>query len=155
MKQAIANRTENNLNNVSFQQKSTGLSLVITSSATLYFIARAWPMRATAVATDAIPAGYGGLVITTVILIIVAQIVLQTVLTIGQGNMESANVTDQSATRKASRNGYFVLTAAILAAIGSVFVEALTIFDTVTIAILGLALAEIVQAASRLIYARR
>lgn len=155
MKQEIANRTENNLNNVSFQQKSTGLSLVITSSATLYFIARAWPMRATAVATDAIPAGYGSLVITTVILIIVAQIVLQTVLAIGQGNVESASVTDQSATRKASRNGYFVLTVGILAAIGSVFVEALTIFDTVTIAILGLALAEIVQAASRLIYARR
>ena len=88
MKQEIANRTENGLNNVSFQQKSTGLSLVITSSATLYFIARAWPMRATAVASDAIPAGYGGLVITTVILIIVAQIVLQTVLAIGQGNVE-------------------------------------------------------------------
>ena len=155
MKQEIANRTENNLNNVSFQQKSTGLSLVITSSATLYFITRAWPMRATAVATDAIPAGYGGLVITTVVLIIVAQIVLQTVLAIGQGNVESASVTDQSSARKASRNGYFVLTAGILAAIGSIFVEGLTIFDTVTIAILGLALAEIVQAASQLIYARR
>ena len=155
MKQEIANRTENNLNNVSFQQKSTGLSLVITSSATLYFITRAWPMRATAVASDAIPAGYGGLVITTVVLIIVAQIVLQTVLAIGQGNVESASVTDQSSARKASRNGYFVLTAGTLAAIGSIFVEGLTIFDTVTIAILGLALAEIVQAASQLIYARR
>ena len=155
MKQEIANRTENNLNNVSFQQKSTGLSLVITSSATLYFITRAWSMRATAVASDAIPAGYGGLVITTVVLIIVAQIVLQTVLAIGQGNVESASVTDQSSARKASRNGYFVLTAGILAAIGSIFVEGLTIFDTVTIAILGLALAEIVQAASQLIYARR
>ena len=155
MKQEITNRTGNDLNNISFQQKSTGLSLVITSSATLYFVARAWPMRATAVATDAIPAGYGGLVITTVILIVVAQIVLQTVLTIGQGEVETADAVNQSATRKASRNGYFVLTAGILAAIGSVFVEALTIFDTANMAILGLALAEIVQAASHLIYARR
>ena len=48
MKQEITNRTGNDLNNISFQQKSTGLSLVITSSATLYFVARAWPMRATA-----------------------------------------------------------------------------------------------------------
>ena len=70
----IVDPSENGLSHISFQQKSTGLSLVITGGATLYFIARAWPMRSTAVAGDAIPAGYGGLVITTVILIIVAQI---------------------------------------------------------------------------------
>ena len=155
MKQESLNQTDDPLSNISFHQKSTALSLVITSSATLYFVARAWPMRATAVATDALPAGYGGLVITTVILIIVAQIVLQTVLAIGQGDVETAGTSDQSAARKASRNGYFVLTVGILAAIGSVFVEALTLFDTANIAILGLALAEIVQAASQLIYARR
>jgi hypothetical protein len=155
MKQEIMNRSENSLNNISFQQKSTGLSLVITGSAALYFIARAWPMRSAAVANDAIPAGYGGLVITTVVLIIVAQIVLQAVLAIGQGNIEPAGAADPAAERKAWRNAYFVLTTGILAAIGSVFVEALTLFDTVTVAILGLALAEIIHLASQLIYARR
>lgn len=155
MTQESLNRTENGLNNVSFQQKSTGLSLVITGGATLYFIARAWPMRSTAVAGDAIPAGYGGLVITTVLLIIVAQIVLQTVLVIGQGDMEPTGTADETAARRALQNGYFVLTTGILAVIGSVFVEALTLFDTVNVAILGLALAEIVHSASQLIYARR
>ena len=155
MKQEITNRTGNDLNNISFQQKSTGLSLVITSSATLYFVARAWPMRATAVATDAIPAGYGGLVITTVILIVVAQIVLQAVLAIGQGNVDAVSAAEQAAGHKARRNAYFVLAAGAVAAVGSTFVQALTLFDTANVVVLSLALAEIVQSVSRLIYARR
>jgi hypothetical protein len=155
MKQETMIRSENGLNNISFQQKSTGLSLVITGSAALYFIARAWPMRSAAVASNAIPAGYGGLVITTVFLIIVAQIVLQAVLAIGHGDVERASTADQAATLKATRNAYFVLTVGAIAAVGSVFVEALTLFDTANVVVLGLALAEIVQSASQLFFARR
>lgn len=155
MKQVTMNQTNTNTFNASFQQKSAGLSLVITSSAALYFIARVWPMRPAAVASDAIPAGYGGVVLTTLILIIVAQIVLQAVLAIGQGNVDSASTVEQAAALKARRNAYFVLTAAVLAAAGSVFVGALTPFDMANVIVVGLALAEIVKSASQLFYARR
>ncbi len=155
MTQETLNRSNNSLNNVSFQQKSAGVSLVITSSAALYFIARVWPMRPAAIASDAIPAGYGWVVITTLFLIVVAQIVLQAVLAIGQGSVEPAQAAEQAAANKARRNAYFVLTAAVIAAAASVFVAALTLFDTANVVIVGLALAEIVQSVSRLIYARR
>jgi hypothetical protein len=155
MKQESLNRPNNALSAISFQQKSTGLSLVITSSATLYFIARAWPMRSAALASDTIPAGYGGLVVITLMLIVVAQIVLQAVMAIGQGSVEPATVVEQAAALKARRNAYFVLAAGAVTAVGSVFVDALTPFDTANIVILGLALAEIMQSASQLFYARR
>lgn len=155
MNQETINRSNNSLNSISFQQKSAGLSLVITSSAALYFIARVWPMRPAAVASDAIPAGYGGVVLTTLILIVVAQIVLQAVLAIGQGSAEPATVSEQAASLKARRNGYFVLAVGAIAAVASVFVSALTLFDTANVVIVGLALAEMVQSASQLVYARR
>ncbi|MCB0015151.1 MAG: hypothetical protein KDE34_24715 [Anaerolineales bacterium] len=155
MKQEQINHTNKGLSNISFQQKSTGLSLVITGSALLYFLANAWPMRPAAVTRDAIPAGYGGLVMTTLILVVAAQIVLQTVLAIGQGNVAPANVVEQAAALKAIRNAYFVLTATVLAAVGSVFVAALTPFDTANVIVVGLALAEIVQSVSQLLYTRR
>ncbi|MEZ4593596.1 MAG: hypothetical protein R3D55_20995 [Chloroflexota bacterium] len=155
MNQETIKRSNNSLNHISFQQKSSGLSLVITSSAALYFIARVWPMRPAAVASDAIPAGYGGVVFTTLLLIVVAQIVLQAVLAIGHGDVEAASVAEQAAGHKARRNAYFALTVAALAAVGSTFFQALTLFDTANVVVLGLALAEIVQSVSRLIYARR
>ena len=155
MTQETINRSNNSMNNISFQQKSAGVSLVITSSAALYFIARVWPLRPAAVASDAIPVGYGGVVITTLILIVVAQIVLQAVLAIGQGSVESAGAAEQAATHKARRNAYFVLAVAAVAAVGSTFVQALTIFDTANVVVVGLALAEIVQSASQLFYTRR
>jgi len=155
MNQETINRSNNSMNNISFQQKSAGVSLVITSSVALYFIARVWPMRPAAVASDALPAGYGGVVITTLILIVVAQIVLQAVLTIGQGDVESVGAAEQAATHKARRNAYFVLAVAAVAAVGSTFAQALTIFDTANVVVVGLALAEIVQSASQLFYTRR
>lgn len=155
MKQETMNRTHRNTFNASFQQKSTGLSLVITSSAAAYFMARAWVIRPAVQASDTTPVGYGTLVITTLILLIVAQVVLQTVLAVGAGSAEPATAVEQMAALKARRNAYFVLTAAVLAAAGSVFVEVFTPFDTVNVIVVGLALAEIVQAASQLFYAQR
>lgn len=155
MKQESINRANDGLSTISFRQKSEGLSLVITGSAALYFIARVWPMRPAAVASDALPAGYGGVVFTTLLLIVVAQIVLQAVLAIGQGIVAPASAAEQAAALKARRNAYFVLTTGGVAAVGTVFAEALTIFDTANVVILGLALAAIVQSASQLFYARR
>lgn len=155
MKQETFNQTNPNTFNASFHQKSAGLSLVIISSAALYFVARAWPMRPAALSSDTLPVGYGGLVLTTLLLIIVGQIVLQTVLAIGQGSVASAHAVEKAAGLKAKRNGYFVLAAGILAVIGSAFVETLTLFDSTSLAILSLVLAEIVQQASLLFYGQR
>jgi len=150
MKQKTLNQTNPNTFNASFHQKSAGLSLVIVSSAALYFVARAWPMRSAALSGDTLPAGYGGLVLTTLLLIIVGQIVLQSVLAIGQGSVAPARAGEKTAGLKARRSGYFVLAAGILAVIGSAFVETLTLFDSTSLAILSLVLAEIVQQASLL-----
>lgn len=155
MNQETINRTNSNTFNASFSQKSTGLSLIITISAALYFIARLWPMRATALVSDTLPAGYGGLVLTTLTLLIVAQIVLQTVLVIGAGSAGAATAVEQVAALKARRNAYYVLMVTILSVVASVFVTALTPFDTANLAIMGFALAEIVQMASQLFYGRQ
>lgn len=155
MKQETINQTNHNTFNASFHQKSAGLSLVIISSAALYFVARAWPMRPAALSSNTLPVGYGGLVLTTLLLIIVGQIVLQSVLAIGQWSISAARVGEKMAGLKARRHGYFVLAAGILAVIGSAFVEALTLFDTTSLAILSLILAVIVQQASLLFYTRR
>lgn len=155
MKQETVNRTNSSTLNASFHQKSMGLSLVITSSAALYFIANVWPMRSAALAGDTLPAGYGGVALITLVLMVVAQIVLQTVLVIGAGSAEPATAAEQAAALKARRNAYFVLVAGMLAAVASVFLEALTPFDTANLIILGLALAEIVKFASQLLYGRQ
>ena len=130
-------------------------SSVASSLSTEEAGAASTPMRPAAVASDALPAGYGGVVITTLILIVVAQIVLQAVLAIGQGNVESVGAAEQAAAHQARRNAYFVLAVAAVAAVGSTFVQALTIFDTANVVIVGLALAEIVQSVSQLFYTRR
>lgn len=155
MKQQALNQPKNDLSNVSFQQKSTALSLIITGSATAYYFANMWPMRPIALANDIIPAGYGGLLLTTMGLIILAEIILQIVLVFGAGSAPAAGVHEKQAALKARRNAYGVLAFGALAAIGSVFLEELTPFCTANLAFLGLAFAEIVKFASQLFYARK
>ena len=153
--QEVVNHPENTLSSISFQQKSTALSLIITGSATAYYFANMWPMRSVALANDVIPAGFGSLVLNTVILIILAQIALQIVLVFGSGVAAAPTEHEKTAVLKAKRNAYGVLTFGVFAAIGSVFLEELTPFCTANLAILGFALAEIVKYVSQLFYARR
>lgn len=153
--QEVMSRPENPLSHISFQQKSTALSLIITGSATAYYFANMWPMRLIALANDIIPAGFGSLVLNTITLIILAQIVLQIVLVFGSGVAAAPTEHEKVAALKAKRNAYGVLTFGIFAAIGSVFLEELTPFCTANLAILGFALAEMVKYASLLFYARR
>ena len=155
MKQQALNQPENALSNISFQQKSTALSLIITGSATAYYIANMWPMRPIALANDIIPAGYGSLLLTTMGFIVLAEIILQIVLVFGAGSAPGALAHEKQAALKARRNAYGVLVFGALAAIGSVFLEELTPFCTANLAFLGLAFAEIVKFASQLFYARR
>jgi len=153
--QETINQSENALSTISFQQKSTALSLIITGSATAYYIANMWPMRPIALANDIIPQGYGSLLLTTLALIIVAEVILQIVLVIGAGSAPAALAHEKQAALKARRNAYGVLAFEALAAIGSVFLEELTPFCTANLAFLGLAFAEIVKFGSQLFYARR
>ena len=153
--QEIMNQPQPALSNITFRQKSTALSLIITGSATAYYIANMWPMRPIALANDVIPAGYGNLLLTTLALIIVAEIILQIVLVIGAGSAPAALAQEKNAALKARRNAYGVLAFGALAAIGSVFLEELTPFCTANLAFLGLCFAEIVNYASQLVYARR
>lgn len=156
------NMTQNHANpqdatglTASFQQKSTGLSLVIVGSAAAYYVANMWPMHPIALANDIIPAGYGGLVLGTVVLIILAQIVLQAVLAIGAGSTPAPTAHERNAAMKANRNAYPVLVTGLLAAVGSVFLQELTPFYTANIAILSFMAAEMVRLGSQLVYARR
>ncbi len=138
----------------SFAQKSTGLSLVIVFSAALYYIVNMWPMRDVAQTTAELPAGFGSLVLTTIGLIVMAEIVLQIVLAVGAGADSAESKIDRIATLKATRNAYFVLCFAIFAAVGTVFMPELTPFCTANVAILGFVAAEIVGFISQLIYSR-
>lgn len=140
---------------VSFQQKSAGLSLVIIASTAVYYVANMWPMRPIALANDIIPDGYGSLLLTTLGLIIVTQIVLQIVLAVGAGSTPAATAHEKTAALKATRNAYGVLVFGVLAAVGTVFLQELTPFCTANVAILSLLAAEIVNFASQLVYGRR
>lgn len=154
MKQESLNQTDDPLSNISFHQKSTALSLIITSSATAYYIANMWRMGHIALANDSLPAGYGSLLLTTMFLIVIAEIILQIVLVIGSGSASEATAHEKMAGLKARRNAYGVLAFGVMATIGSVFLEGLTPFFTANLAILGFAFAEIVRFASQLFYAR-
>ena len=152
MKQEIV--SSNNMINVSFQQKSAGVSLVIISSVAAYYIAHAWPMRPIALAGTAIPDGYGNLVLSTLALIIVTEIVLQIVLVIGSGAAPAPTLRERTAVLKANRNAYNVLTVGVLAVVGLLFVG-FPAFCMANIAIISLAAAEITKFASQLFFYRQ
>ena len=71
----------------------------------------------------AFPTGYGSLLLTTMFLIVIAEIVLQIVLVIGSGSASEATAHEKMAGLKARRNAYGVLAFGVMAAIGSVFLE--------------------------------
>lgn len=152
MNQDLTNRSNNALGNISFQQKSTALSLVITSGATLYYLSGAWPID---LATDVVPEGYGMRIVTTIVLLILAQIVLQIVLTFGSGSAPAATAEEKTAVLKAARNGYSVLTLVVFAAVGGLMLLGLNILFVVNVLVLGFAIAEIIKLASQLFYAGR
>ena len=151
MNQDFTNRPNNTLSNISFQQKSAALSLVITSGATLYYLSGAWPPE---LAANVISEGVGLRIVTTIVLLILAQIVLQIVLIFGFGSAPAATAAEKTAALKASRNGYGVLTLVVFAAVGSLLLGP-TWFFVVNILVLGFAAAEIVKFTSLLFYAGR
>lgn len=154
MTQETLNQPTSNVN-ISFQQKSIGLSLVITSGATLYYVANVWPLWSADLATDTMSAGYGRLVLTTIGLIIITEIVLQTVLAMGAGSVPAVTEHQKAAAVKAKRNAYLALTIGMFAIVGSAFWYQATPFEMANLAIIFFAIAEIVKFASQLFYGRR
>jgi hypothetical protein len=155
MKQETLTQPKNDLNNISFQQKSTILSLIITGGATVYYVVNMWPMRPIALASDSIPAGFGSLVLTTIGLIIVAQIIMQAVLAFGSGSTPEATAHERLAALKATRIANGVMTIGIMAAVASIFFSELTAFCTANFAFLGLAFGTMFEYAAQLFYARK
>ncbi len=138
MKQQALNQPKNELSNISFQQKSTALSLIITGSATAYYIANMWPMRPIALANDIIPAGFGSLLLTTMGLIIVAEIILQIVLVFGAGSAPEALAHEKQAALKARRNAYGVLVfGATVNTSPTKYADALTAVDAPMLVVVG------------------
>lgn len=137
--------------NASFQQKSSGVSLVIINTIAIYYFIKVVDMARQG---DAMPVGFGQLVLTTLILIVVAEIVLQTVLTIGAGGASAPTQRDREAAAKAKVYGYWVLAIGALATFGSVFFAA-TPFIMANIALFSFVLAEVIRFISQLIYYQR
>lgn len=140
--------------NLSFHQKSTLLSLIITSSATAYYFANAWPMQPIAEANGLMPEGFGRLILNTVIVIILSQIVLQIVLAFGAGSTPAATAHEKTAALKATRNAHLVLTLTVFTAVASFWSDMIP-FYTADLLVIGFALSEIIKFASQLFYARR
>jgi hypothetical protein len=153
MKETLTAETPQTIK-ATFQQKSAGLSLFILSSMAAYYFSQVLPMRPIALAGTPIPAGFGGLVLTTFSVIIFAEMLLQIVLVIGAGAVDEPSKQQKLVSLKAQRNGYGVLVAGLLMVIGLLFVE-FPAFCMANFAMLALLLAEIVRFASQLFYARK
>ncbi|MCB0074055.1 MAG: hypothetical protein KDE20_21470 [Caldilineaceae bacterium] len=145
----------NNTLNASFQQKSTAVSLVVILSAAAFTFFRLWQMAQSPEAlqaTSALPAGFWPLMIGMVILIVVMQIVLQTVLVIGQGSANPPTAHEKMAAQKASRNAYYVLATGVFGVFASLLFGP-SPFVMGSLLLVALILAESVKFASQLVYA--
>jgi hypothetical protein len=108
------------------------------------------PLRADA----SLPVGTWQLGITTLVLLIVAEVALHIVLTIGAGRAAAEAKRDGYVESKAMRNAYFVLAAGVLVSFGTLFFNA-SAFVMSHILLLFFVLAELTRFASQLIYYRR
>lgn len=150
MTQEIATQNDQETKKAAFQQKSAGVSLFIISVLSIYFTAKAWPMRTARQNSTAIPDGFLSLVLVTLGLITIAEIVLQVVLVIGHGSAPKPTAQEQPASLKANQIPYGVLVAGVLAVVG-INTFGFSAFYMSNAAIL----AEIIRFASQLIFARQ
>lgn len=135
----------------SFYQKSAGLSLVIVGSLALFYFAKAYELLQTG---EAMPGGALRLALALLAGIIVVEIVLQTVLVIGAGQVPAATERDKRVARVARNNAYYVLIVGVLATFASAFFGA-TPFAMANVALLSLVLAEMTKFASHIVAYRR
>lgn len=137
--------------NASIQQKSNGISLVVINTIAIYYFVNAYELAQNG---QAMLEGFGRLALTALVLIIVAEIVLQTVLANDAGRAEGPTRRDQRVALLAGRNGYGVMATGLLAVFGSALLGS-TPFVMANIALLSFVLAEVTRFVSQLIYHRR
>jgi len=154
MSQEILNRSNQDMTQMSFQQTSTLLSLIITIGTALYYFVNAWQMQPDSEAIGMIPESYGSLVLNTAVIITLAQIVLQIVLAFGSGSAPAKTAHEVQASLKSQRNAYFVLAFTLFLGITSFWGDTI-LFHSVELLIIGFVLSEIVKLASQLFYGRR
>lgn len=154
MPQEILNRSNQDMTQMSFHQKSTLLSLIITTSTALYYFANAWQLQPDSEAPGMIPESFGSLVLSTAVIIALTQIVLQSVLAIGSGSTPPRTAHEVQASLKSQRNAYFVLAFTLFLGITSFWGDTI-LFHSVELLIIGFVLSEIVKLASQLFYGRR
>lgn len=154
MSEEVLPQTKATTISASFQQKSIGVSLFIIASTAIYYLARAWSLTPSSEAGTIIPDGYNGLVVTTLVLIILLQIILQIVLVIGAGSEAKPTNHEKDASLKATRNAYPVFIIGALTVIALLILN-FPIFYAVNLTVMSLLLAEITRLASHLFYSRK
>jgi hypothetical protein len=138
----------------SFHAKSAGVSLVVIATISLYYFANVLPQLDIPVRGDALlPAGMWQLGLTTIVLLIAAEVAFHIVLTIGAGRSAAAAKRDGDVESRAMRNAYFVLAAGVFVSFGTLFFSA-SAFVMSQILLLFFVLAELTKFASQLIYYR-
>ncbi|MEQ8677770.1 MAG: hypothetical protein RLP44_23325 [Aggregatilineales bacterium] len=151
MSQQTMNHRHKQEINAPFRAKSAGVSLVAVLLIGIYYIANVIALLPD---EQAVPEGALGLTISSIVLIIVVEIVLQIVLFIGAGRIEDRTERDEVIAAKASRNAYLVMTAGVFATFASMFAE-LTPFEMASLLLTVFLIAEIVKFASQLFYYQR
>ncbi len=155
MNQEVSKQDSNTFS-ASFQQKSTGVSLVLVGATGLYTavrlveMARAEPSLQSA---TSLPDGYWGLLIGVTAFIIVMEIVLQIVLVIGQGGAQPATAHETVARQKGLTSAYWVLASGMMLTIGSMLLNP-TPFVMGSILLVTFVLAELVRLFAQLVYGR-
>ncbi len=137
--------------NVSFRAKSAGVSLVVIFMVGVYYLVN---MLGLLPSDEAPPDGALRLILTSAVLVTVIEIVLQIVLVIGAGKVETASEEEALISMQASRNAHLVLRAGVVIAFLILFAKA-TLFMIASTLLLAFFLAEIVRFGSQVFYYQR
>lgn len=137
--------------NAPFRVKSAGVSLFVILAIGIYFVTRVFALLPS---DQAVPDGALGLMITTTILIIIVESVLQIVLFIGAGKIEDRSEMDDKIAALSTRNAYYLLVFGVFASVGSMFLG-LSAFEIISVLLIAFLLAEAVSFTSQVIYYRR
>ena len=151
MSQNIQSSRNTQTINAPFRIKSAGISLFTILLIGSYYVANMLNLLPSDLP---VPDGALSLTITTVILIVIVEVVLQIVLFIGAGQVEDHTERDNSVAARAARNAYYVMTVGTIATFGSMF-AGFSQFEMANVLLLAFLIAEIVKYLSQLFYHRR
>jgi hypothetical protein len=147
MKQATSIRTQLSLADTSFHAKSAGVSLVVVMTIGIFYFGRLLQLDASGAS---LPEGFLSLVLTTILLLIVVESVLQIVLVIGVGRVSAVTQRDRSIGLQATRNVYAVMSVGVVITFGMLFFNP-SLFIMGNILLLTFMLAEITKSVAQII----